>query len=73
MVGDVPLIHDIILKDVLYVPQFCVNLLSVQRLFADNNLTMLFNHTHCLLQAPLMKKLLLLLTILLLATFLYMI
>lgn len=55
MVRDIPLLGDIVLKNVLYVLNFQFNVVSVQRLCADNALTLLFIHTHCLIQAPLMK------------------
>lgn len=47
MVGDIQLLYNIHLPNVLYVPQFNFNLVSVQRLCADNKLTLDFTHTHC--------------------------
>ena len=56
MAGDVKLHDDIILKNVLYVPQFRFNLISVQRLCHDNNVSLLFTHNMCMIQAPSMTR-----------------
>ena len=50
-VGSVPITHDIILHNVLYVPDFKLNLLSVPRLAAQLQCTISFSHSNCFLQA----------------------
>ena len=56
MVGDVQLLDNILLKNVLYVPEFQFNLVSVQCLCAANNFILYFTHTHCFIKGPLMRK-----------------
>ncbi|XP_074358952.1 uncharacterized protein LOC141698200 isoform X2 [Apium graveolens] len=48
--GTVPLIHDIILHDVLYVPHFKYNLLSISKLTSHLNCTIQFTSDSCFLQ-----------------------
>ncbi|KAJ0920051.1 putative RNA-directed DNA polymerase [Helianthus annuus] len=57
-IGDLKLTNELILKDVFYVPGYSVNLLSVHRLSKDNNVTVMFNETNCLLQDSSSKKIL---------------
>lgn len=56
MIGDMPLSDHIMLTNVLYVPQFHYNLISVQRLCVDNGVTLRFSHSHCFVQAPSMSE-----------------
>lgn len=48
--GNCVLSDDLILYDVLYVPEFTVNLISVSKMIKDNCLTLLFNETSCIIQ-----------------------
>lgn len=51
-IGDVHLFDGIILRDVLYVPHFKFNLISVQRFCVDNNVDLFFTHSQCLEEYP---------------------
>ncbi|KAM0003129.1 putative RNA-directed DNA polymerase [Helianthus debilis subsp. tardiflorus] len=57
-IGDLNLTNEIVLKDVFYVPGYSVNLLSVYRLSKDNNVSVVFNDTSCLLQDSSSKRIL---------------
>ncbi|KAL4334975.1 hypothetical protein GQ457_07G002860 [Hibiscus cannabinus] len=48
--GNVRISERILLKDVLYVPEFRFNLLAVSSLIKDTDLTVLFSKTHCVIQ-----------------------
>ena len=56
MVSDILLFDTLILRNVLYVSQFRSSLIFVQRLCADNNITLHFSHSHCFLQAPSIRE-----------------
>jgi hypothetical protein len=49
-VGEVNVTDSIILRDVLYIPQFAFNLLSVPKLTKDMNCKLFFTPTTCMLQ-----------------------
>lgn len=49
-IGDIHLCDHLVLKDVLYVPSFTYNLISVNRLAASSQLVFTFNCSKCLLQ-----------------------
>lgn len=49
-VGNVPITHNIIMKDVLYVPNFKINLLFISKLTQQLNYTIQFTHDTCYLQ-----------------------
>lgn len=55
-VGDVQLNEDLILKDVLYVPEFKYNLLSVSKLVCEGKLSAHFHKEFCVLQDHLSKR-----------------
>ncbi|KAJ0735667.1 putative RNA-directed DNA polymerase [Helianthus annuus] len=57
-IGELRLINNVVLKDVFYVPEYSVNLLSVHKLAKDNNITVLFNENNCMLQDLKSKKIL---------------
>ncbi|KAL4355240.1 hypothetical protein GQ457_06G015480 [Hibiscus cannabinus] len=48
--GTIRLSDRILLRDVLYVPEFRFNLLAVSSLIKDTDLTVLFTKSHCLIQ-----------------------
>ncbi|KAL5812533.1 hypothetical protein ACOSQ3_027483 [Xanthoceras sorbifolium] len=54
--GDVHLSPVLVLKDVLFVPQFQINLLSVSALLASSSLTIQFLHDGCVVQDLHTKK-----------------
>ena len=49
-VGNVPLSTDLILQDVLYVPVFKYNLLSIPKLTKDSNCIVIFHPKFCVIQ-----------------------
>ncbi|KAF7815825.1 uncharacterized protein G2W53_029794 [Senna tora] len=51
-IGLVTLNPQLTLKDVLFIPSFKYNLLSVNRLAKDNNISFIFDSTSCMLQGP---------------------
>ncbi|KAJ0833902.1 putative transcription factor interactor and regulator CCHC(Zn) family [Helianthus annuus] len=57
-IGNVKLTNHIVLKDVFYVPEYHVNLLSVHRLARDNDIKVVFNEDSCVLQDFKSKKVL---------------
>ncbi|KAJ0683430.1 putative RNA-directed DNA polymerase [Helianthus annuus] len=57
-IGNFELTKDIVLQDVFYVPDYCVNLLSVYKLAKDNCVSVVFNENSCLLQDSKSKKIL---------------
>ncbi|KAJ0596006.1 putative RNA-directed DNA polymerase [Helianthus annuus] len=57
-IGELKLINDVVLKDVFYVPDYSVNLLSVHKLTKDNKIGVLFNENNCMLQDLRSKKIL---------------
>ncbi|KAF5812881.1 putative RNA-directed DNA polymerase [Helianthus annuus] len=57
-IGELKLVNDVILKDVFYVPDYSVNLLSVHKLAKDNKIGVLFNENNCMLQDLRSKKIL---------------
>ncbi|KAJ0834657.1 putative RNA-directed DNA polymerase [Helianthus annuus] len=57
-IGELRLINNVVLKDVFYVPEYSVNLLSVHKLAKDNAITILFNENNCMLQDLQSKKIL---------------
>lgn len=52
LVGDVQISPQLILKNVLFVPQICFSLLSVSALTNDSNLDIHFTHDHFVIQDP---------------------
>lgn len=54
-VGSVKLQNGIVLKKVLFVPDFQFNLISVQRLSYELNCDVTFTHNACYIQGPLKK------------------
>lgn len=54
--GTVPLVHDIILTDVLYVLHFKYNLLSISKLTQNLNCSIHFTHNSCFLQGHSLRK-----------------
>ena len=54
-VGDFKIHTDLILKDVLFVPQFKFNLISVHKLCTVQHASLLFTDKSCLVQGPLMR------------------
>ncbi|KAJ0805739.1 putative RNA-directed DNA polymerase [Helianthus annuus] len=57
-IGELRLINDVVIKDVFYVPDYSVNLLSVHKLAKDNKIAVLFNENNCMLQDLRSKKIL---------------
>uniref|UniRef100_A0A251V8P5 Putative gag-polypeptide of LTR copia-type n=1 Tax=Helianthus annuus TaxID=4232 RepID=A0A251V8P5_HELAN len=57
-IGDLKLINGVVLRDVFYVPDYSVNLLSVHKLAKDNGIAVLFNEDNCMLQDLKSKKIL---------------
>ncbi|XP_074326857.1 uncharacterized protein LOC141664804 [Apium graveolens] len=55
-VGTVPVTPDITLTDVLFVPHFKYNLLSVSKLIQSLNYSVMFTHNGCYLQGPSLRK-----------------
>ncbi|KAJ0435793.1 putative RNA-directed DNA polymerase [Helianthus annuus] len=55
-IGNLKLENNIVLYDILVVPDYCVNLLSVHRLAKDNKLQVLFNEDNCYVQDLKSKK-----------------
>ncbi|XP_074328421.1 uncharacterized protein LOC141666331 [Apium graveolens] len=53
--GVVELNHDIVFKDVLYVPEFKFNLVSIPKICRDMSCTVTFTNNDCFLQGPLMR------------------
>ncbi|GJU60739.1 putative RNA-directed DNA polymerase [Tanacetum coccineum] len=49
-VGSLRLNNDVVLFDVLVVPEYCVSLLSVHKLIKDNKLVVMFDEYKCLIQ-----------------------
>jgi len=49
-IGNIKLIHDLVLNDTLVVPDFKFNLLSVSKLTRDNNCVAVFYPELCLIQ-----------------------
>ncbi|XP_015163700.1 uncharacterized protein [Solanum tuberosum] len=54
--GSVKLFTQMILHDVLFVPNFHYNLLSVHKLCLQSGYHLTFNSSHCLMQGPSMKS-----------------
>lgn len=52
--GDIQITPQLMLTNVLFVPQFRFNLISVPKLCKDNNVHVLFTNEHCMVQDPLM-------------------
>ncbi|KAJ0675133.1 putative RNA-directed DNA polymerase [Helianthus annuus] len=57
-IGNLKLTEGVVLQDVFYVPDYCVNLLSVYKLAKDNCVSVVFNEECCLLQDSKSKKVL---------------
>lgn len=55
-VGNVHVMNGLVLENVLFVPSFHCNLLSVGKLVRDQKCNVLFTPTRCLMQAPSMKR-----------------
>ncbi|KAJ0445166.1 putative RNA-directed DNA polymerase [Helianthus annuus] len=49
-IGSIALAENVVLRDVLFVPTYSVNLLSVYKLSKDNQITVVFNENTCSLQ-----------------------
>ncbi|KAL5821159.1 hypothetical protein ACOSQ3_023041 [Xanthoceras sorbifolium] len=54
--GDIRLSSNLVLKDVLFVPQFKINLISVSALISGSSLTVQFLNDCCVIQEILTKK-----------------
>ncbi|GKE79443.1 ribonuclease H-like domain-containing protein, partial [Tanacetum coccineum] len=50
MAGNLKLNNDVVLFDVLVIPEYCVSLLSVHKLIKDSNLSVSFDETKCVIQ-----------------------
>jgi len=46
-IGDITLSQNIVLKNVFYIPEFKVNLISVNKLTSDSNLNVIFDQNEC--------------------------
>lgn len=57
-IGDVQITPDLLLTNVLFVPQFRFNLISIPRLCQNTHSHVHFTKTHCWMQSPLMTQLL---------------
>ncbi|KAJ0454457.1 putative RNA-directed DNA polymerase [Helianthus annuus] len=57
-IGNVKLTNDVVLKDVFYVPEYHVNLLSVHKLAKDNGIKVVFTENSCVLQDSKSKRVL---------------
>ncbi|KAK1420482.1 hypothetical protein QVD17_22111 [Tagetes erecta] len=57
IIGDLKLSKDIILKGVMVIPNYCVNLISVNKMAKENKLYSFFTDSHCYIQDPLRQKL----------------
>ncbi|KAJ0456747.1 hypothetical protein HanIR_Chr15g0765951 [Helianthus annuus] len=57
-IGDLKLTDDILLRDVFFLPDYCVNLLSVYKLAKDNHVSVVFKENSCMLQDSSSKKIL---------------
>lgn len=55
-IGTVKLFDNLLLKDVLCVPEFKLNLILVHKLCFNNSISMLFTDELCLIQAPSIKR-----------------
>ena len=53
--GNVQLTNNLLLKNVLYVPEFKFNLIFVHKLCTDLVVSVIFSSTNCFLQDPLMR------------------
>ncbi|XP_071687077.1 uncharacterized protein [Rutidosis leptorrhynchoides] len=49
-IGDLKLTNDLVLFDVLVIPEYCVSLMSVHKLSRDSGLTVSFNDSKCYIQ-----------------------
>ncbi|GJS35342.1 hypothetical protein Tco_0533724 [Tanacetum coccineum] len=50
MAGNLKLNNDVVLFDVLVIPEYCVSLLSVHKLIKDSKLSVSFDETKCVIQ-----------------------
>ncbi|KAJ0558902.1 putative RNA-directed DNA polymerase [Helianthus annuus] len=57
-IGDLKLTDNVVLRDVFYVPDYCVNLLSVYKLAKDNHISVIFKENSCVLQDSSSRKVL---------------
>ncbi|MFS7906152.1 hypothetical protein Hanom_Chr01g00055911 [Helianthus anomalus] len=57
-IGDIKLSDKVILYDVFFVPNYCVNLISVHKLARDCKLTVSFDENNCYIQDSHLKKVL---------------
>ena len=55
-VGEVQLTKDILLKNVLYIPSFLFNLISIPQLVKDLQCSVFFNASGCFFQCPSMRR-----------------
>lgn len=55
-IGNINLTNGIVLKDVLYVPQFKFNLISIHKLCSDLACVVSFTLTNCVIQDRLMTR-----------------
>ena len=55
-IEDVFISNDLVLKDVLYIPNFKYNLLSVSTLLKDDKFALLFADSNCLIQEKWLSK-----------------
>lgn len=54
--GSIHLSHDLVIHNVLYIPDFKFNLLSGHKLAFDNNYALIFYSSHCVIQDLVQKK-----------------
>ncbi|KAK1425214.1 hypothetical protein QVD17_20561 [Tagetes erecta] len=55
-IGNLKINNDIVLKDVMVIPDYCVNLISVNKMAKENKLYSFFTESHCYVQDLLRKK-----------------
>lgn len=55
-IGDISIAKEVILRDVLYIPDFKYNLLSVSALLKDERFAVSFSISNCLIQDKLLSK-----------------
>jgi hypothetical protein len=56
-IGNLKIADGLVLKDVMVIPDYCVNLISVNKMAKDNKLYSLFTESHCYVQDLFNRKL----------------
>ncbi|KAI3825951.1 hypothetical protein L1987_07722 [Smallanthus sonchifolius] len=56
-IGNLKLTKDVTLRDVMVIPDYCVNLISVNKMAKENKLYTLFTESHCYIQDLVNQKL----------------